>query len=310
LRARRGDVEGTAPPDRNDEYLFYQLLLGAWPADLSGIESLDPERLRLFGERMEGVMVKSMREAHLRSSWASPDTAYEEAMLGFVRDALDISRPNAFLNAFLPFQERIARHGSRNSIVQTILKLTLPGVPDIYQGAELWDLSLVDPDNRRPVDYRTRIELLGQVSAPLRRDRHAAMHDMLEDWQDGRAKLSVIATLLGHRRDHPKLFAEGSYEPLTATGAKADQIFAFARRYQQDVLIVAVARFPLRSEADRDWTGTEIPWPQAGINQTHWRDLFCGRVVERRSEGVGTEAVLGNMPVAVLVPHHSRHRKI
>jgi (1->4)-alpha-D-glucan 1-alpha-D-glucosylmutase len=91
LRARRGDVEGTAPPDRNDEYLFYQLLLGAWPADLTGIESLDPERLRLFGERMEGVMVKSMREAHLRSSWASPDTAYEEAMLGFVRDALDIS---------------------------------------------------------------------------------------------------------------------------------------------------------------------------------------------------------------------------
>jgi len=310
LRARRGDVEGTAPPDRNDEYLFYQLLLGAWPADLTGIESLDPEKLRLFGERMEGAMVKSMREAHLRSSWASPDTAYEEAMLGFVRDALDISRPNAFLNAFLPFQERIARHGSRNSIVQTILKLTLPGVPDIYQGAELWDLSLVDPDNRRPVDYRTRLELLGQVSAPLRRDRHAAMHDMLEDWQDGRAKLSVIATLLGHRRDHPKLFAEGSYEPLIATGAKADQIVAFARRYQEDVLIVAVARFPLRSEADRDWTGTEIPWPQAGINQTHWRDLFCGRVVERRSEGVGAEAVLGNMPGAVLVPHHSRHRKV
>jgi (1->4)-alpha-D-glucan 1-alpha-D-glucosylmutase len=309
LRARRGDVEGTAPPDRNDEYLFYQLLLGAWPAELTGIESLDPEKLRLFGERMEGVMVKSMREAHLRSSWASPDTAYEEVMLGFVRDALDISRPNAFLNAFLPFQERIARHGSRNSIVQTTLKLTLPGVPDIYQGAELWDLSLVDPDNRRPVDYQSRIELLGQVSAPLRRDRHTAMQDMLEEWQDGRAKLSVIATLLGHRRDHPKLFAEGSYEPLIATGAKADQICAFARRYQENVLIVAAARFPLRSETDHDWTGTEIPWPQAAVNQTHWRDLFGGRVIERHREGVGVETVLGHMLVAVLVPDNRGHRE-
>jgi (1->4)-alpha-D-glucan 1-alpha-D-glucosylmutase len=309
LRARRGDVEGTARPDRNDEYLFYQLLLGAWPAELTGIETLDPEKLRSFAERMEGVMVKSMREAQLRSTWASPDTAYEEAMLGFVRDALEISRPNAFLNAFLPFQQRIARLGTRNSVVQTTLKLTLPGVADVYQGAELWDLSLVDPDNRRPVDYRARIGLLEQVSALLKRDRRTAMLDMLEDWQDGRAKLAVIAILLGYRRDHSKLFAQGSYEPLIATGSKADQICAFARCYQQDVLVVAVARFPLRSEADRDWAGTEIPWPQAVARQTHWRDLFGGRVVERRGEGVGVEAVLGDMPVAVLVPHHSRHRK-
>jgi len=134
LRARRGDVEGTAPPDRNDEYLFYQLLLGAWPAELTGVDSLDPKKLRSFTERTEGVMVKSMREAQLPSTWASPDMAYEEAMLGFVRDALEISRPNAFLNAFLPFQQRIARLGSRNSVVQTTLKLTLPGVADVYQG--------------------------------------------------------------------------------------------------------------------------------------------------------------------------------
>ena len=160
MRARRGDVEGTAPPDRNDEYLFYQLLLGAWPAELTGVDSLDPKKLRSFTERMEGVMVKSMREAQLPSTWASPDMAYEEAMLGFVRDALEISRPNAFLNAFLPFQQRIARLGSRNSVVQTTLKLTLPDVADVYQGAELWDLSLVDPDNRRPVNYRARIGLL------------------------------------------------------------------------------------------------------------------------------------------------------
>jgi (1->4)-alpha-D-glucan 1-alpha-D-glucosylmutase len=259
---------------------------------------------------MEGVMVKSLREGQLRSSWGSPDIAYEEAMLGFVRDALEISRPNAFLSAFLQFQERIARLGSHNSIVQTALKLTLPGVPDIYQGAELWDLSLVDPDNRRSVDYRTRIGLLEQVLGLAKRDRQTTMPKMLEDWQDGRAKLAVIATLLGHRRDHPNMFVRGSYEPLVATGAKADQICAFARCYQEDVLVVAVTRFPFRSEADFDWTGTQIPWPQAAAAQTHWRELFGGRVLARRGEHVTAEELLGNMPIAALVPDNVGYREL
>jgi (1->4)-alpha-D-glucan 1-alpha-D-glucosylmutase len=305
LRARRGDVEGTAPPDRNDEYLLYQLLLGAWPAELTGVENPDPEQIRSFAERIEGAMVKSIREAKLRSTWASPNTVYEEAMLGFVRDALDASRPNAFLSAFLPFQDRVARLGVRNSLVQTALKLTLPGVPDIYQGAELWDLSLVDPDNRRPVDYRTRIELLEEVTELLERNGHAPMIDMLEDWRDGRIKLAVIATLLARRRDRPKLFALGGYEPLMATGSRADQIFAFARWDKEDALVVAAARFPVRCEAEPDWTGTAIPWPQAASGETHWRGLLDGRVLERRGEGVGVAAVLGGMPVAVLVPDNS-----
>jgi (1->4)-alpha-D-glucan 1-alpha-D-glucosylmutase len=223
-------------------------------------------------------------------------------MLGFVRDALDVSRPNAFLSAFLPFQERVARLGVRNSLVQTALKLTLPGMPDIYQGAELWDLTLVDPDNRRPVDYGKRIELLEEVAAVLERNRRTAILDLLEDWRDGRVKLAVIATLLAHRRDHSKLFAQGGYEPLTATGSSADQICAFARRHEDDTLMVAAARFPVRCEAEPDWTGTEIPWPQAASSKTHWRDLFSGHVVERRGEGVSVETVLEGMPAAVLVP--------
>src|SRR5262249_48857152 len=262
LRARRGDVEGTAPPDRNDEYLFYQLLLGAWPVELTRVETLDPEKMRLFTERIEGAMVKSMRDGHLRSGWASPDLSYEEAMLGFVQDALDLSRPNAFLSAFLPFQERIARLGVRNSLVQTTLKLTLPGVPDIYQGAELWELSLVDPDNRRPVDYRARIELLKQVSALLKCNRPAAILNMLENWRDGCVKLAVIATPLAYRHDRPDLFAKGGYEALVATGSKADQICAFVRHHQGDALLVMATRFPARWEDDRGWTGTEVPWPQ------------------------------------------------
>ena len=247
-------------------------------------------------------MVKSLREAKLRSTWDSPNATYEEAMLGFVRDALDNARPNAFLTAFLPFQERIARLAVRNSLVKTVLKLTLPGMPDFYQGAELWDLSLVDPDNRRPVDYAKRIELLEEVAALLERNRHTAILDMLEDWRDGRIKLAVIAILLAHRRDRPKLFAEGRYEPLIATGPRADQICAFARCHEEDALVVAAARFPVRCQAEPDWTGTEIPWPRALGGQTHWRDLFSGRVVERLGEGIGAAAAMGDMPVAVLVP--------
>jgi (1->4)-alpha-D-glucan 1-alpha-D-glucosylmutase len=309
LRARRGDVEGTAPPDRNDEYFFYQLLLGAWPAQLTGIENPDPEELRSFAERVEGAIVKSLREAKLRSNWVVPNTAYEEAMLGFARDALDASRPNAFLSAFLPFQERVARLGVRNSLVQTALKLTLPGMPDIYQGAELWDLSLVDPDNRRPVDYGVRIELLERVAALLERDRRSALLEMLEDWQDGRIKLAVIAGLLAHRRDRPKLFAEGGYEPLLARGSRADQICAFARYHEEDALLVTAARFPMRSDGDRDWGGTEVPWPQAAGGAPHWRDVFSGRVVKRHGEGVGVEAVLEGMPVAVLVPDNNHQTR-
>ena len=137
LRARRGDVEGIAPPDRNDEYLLYQLLLGAWPAELTGTGTPDAEALRGFPERMEGAMVKSMREAKRHTTWAAPNTAYDEGMLGFLREALDPARSTAFLDAFLPFQAQVARLGFRNSLVQTALKLTLPGMPDIYQGCEL-----------------------------------------------------------------------------------------------------------------------------------------------------------------------------
>ncbi|MFZ3237083.1 MAG: malto-oligosyltrehalose synthase [Stellaceae bacterium] len=308
LRARRGDVEGTAPPDRNDEYLFYQLLVGAWPAELTGVEDPDPEQVRAFAERIEGAMTKSLREAKLHSTWASPDVAYEEAMLGFVRDALDTSRANAFLGVFLPFQERIARLGMRNSLVQTALKLTLPGMPDIYQGAELWDLSLVDPDNRRPVDYRTRIELLAQISASLQKNRGAAMLAMLADWRDPRIKLAVTATLLDYRRGHPRLFSEGGYEPLAATGPKADQVCAFARSHDSAALIVAAVRFPARLDGDQDWTGTAIPWPAAADAGNDWRDLLSGRVVECRGEAIDAATVLRDMPVAVLAPDGSDPR--
>jgi (1->4)-alpha-D-glucan 1-alpha-D-glucosylmutase len=307
LRARRGDVEGTAPPDRNDEYLFYQLLLGAWPAELTGIDTPSPEQMRSFSERVEGAMIKSMREAKLYSTWASPNTTYEEAMLGFVRDALDVARPNAFLSAFVPFQERIARLGIRNSLVQACLKLTLPGMPDIYQGAELWDLSLVDPDNRRPVDYGMRSERLEEVMAQLEQNRRAAMLHMLEDWRDGRVKLAVIATLLAYRREHPEVFAQGGYEPIVASGPRADQVCSFARSHDGDALVAVASRFPARSEENHDWAGTEIRWPQAIRDGMSCRDLLGGRLVKRHGECMDLGSMLEEMPIAVLVSDDAGH---
>ena len=303
LRARLGDLEGTAPPDRNDEYLFYQLLLGAWPAELTGVAARDPDAVRDFAERLAAAMLKSIREAKRHSTWAAPDTVYEEATLGFVRAALDTSRPNAFLDAFLPFQERVARFGVCNSLVQTALKLTLPGMPDIYQGAELWDLNLVDPDNRRAVDYPLRGRLLCETLTAWEHDRAASLSGMLQNWRDGRCKLAVTAILLAQRREHPKLFEEGGYEPLAVSGSKADQICAFARTYREHALVAVAARFPVRLEADPDWDGTDVVFPRTGNGVTRWRDLLTGRLLECRSgEAAPAETLLGDLPVAVLMP--------
>jgi (1->4)-alpha-D-glucan 1-alpha-D-glucosylmutase len=303
LRARRGELEGTSAPDRNDQYLFYQLLLGAWPAELTGVAELDPDAVRGFAERMEAAMIKCLREAKVHSTWALPNEAYEAATLGFVRDALDTTKPDAFLDAFLPLQERVARLGFHNSLVQTVLKLTLPGVPDIYQGAELWDLSLMDPDNRRPVDYGLRERLLAEVAAAQERDRQASMLGMLEDWRDGRLKLAVTAMLLEHRRAHPTVFAAGDYEPLVASGAKADQVCAFARAVAGDALVVVASRFPARLEADPGWGDGTLPWPEAATAPACWRELFTGRVVDRcGGDGLAVGLVLADLPVAVLVP--------
>jgi (1->4)-alpha-D-glucan 1-alpha-D-glucosylmutase len=303
LRARVGDMESTAPPTRNDEYLFYQLLIGAWPAELTGAASLDSGAVGAFAERLERAMVKSVREAKLHSTWTSPNAAYEEAVVGFVRVALDTSRPNAFLDVFLPFQERVARLGCRNSLVQTVLKLTLPGMPDIYQGAELWDLSLVDPDNRRAVDYATRDRLLTETIAALAGDRRETMRGLLENWHDGRCKLAVVETLLAERRRHEMLFAKGGYEPLTASGPGADQICAFGRTYEADSLLVVAARFPRRLEVDRALEETSVAWPAGSNDATRWVDVLTGQVVARRAGGaLPARELLKVLPAAVLVP--------
>lgn len=294
LRARRGDLQGGAPPDKNDEYLFYQLLLGAWPAELTGIGIPDADALKAFSDRIEGALVKSMREAKLHSGWAAPDMVYEEAMLGFARDALDPARP-AFLEAFLPFQERVAALGVSNSLAQTLVKLTAPGVPDIYQGADLWELSLVDPDNRRPVDYPARMAMLDRLEPALAEDPAGAFARLREGWRDGAVKLALTKQVLAVRSAHADLFRDGAYEGLAAEGVAADHLCAFARREGDKVAITAVTRFPARLEEAGGWGDTSLT-----LGTGIWRDALTGRRFTT-GEVLATD-LFAILPVALLLP--------
>ena len=296
LRARLGDVEGSAPPDRNDEYLFFQLLVGAWPLEFLTAEGMTPDRLREYGARLEQAMIKSLREAKQHSSWILQDMAYENAVVHLVREALDPDRSSHFLEACTSLVARLAPLGLRNSLVQTVLKLTSPGVPDVYQGTELWDFSLVDPDNRRPVDYEVRQRILAELGPRLAADRLGEMTRLMENWQDGAIKLAVIASILAFRRDHSALFERGAYEALSAAGEGADMVCAFARQFEAEAVLVCAARFPARLEREGMNASLELPaWAQ----EHAWRDLLTGRRIEP-AQRLELGPLLSPLPVMVL----------
>ncbi|MGH6797191.1 MAG: malto-oligosyltrehalose synthase, partial [Roseiarcus sp.] len=289
IRARRGDIELKAPPDRNDEYMFYQLIIGSWPAELLG--GLDETTLEDYRRRVIGALRKSLREAKVNTSWTAPNAAYEEAMQAFALDALDPSS-SAFLPNFLPFVRRVARLGVENSLAQTVMKLTLPGVPDIYQGSEVWNLSLVDPDNRRPVDYQMRDKALAALLprlAPIA-SRAAALGDLLEHWRDGRIKLAVTALVLQMRRKRCSLFAKGGYEPLAVASERA---FGYMRFDRNDRIAALIARFPGLRQAEPDWGDAVAELPE-GI----WIDELSGR--KEQGGEISLARVFSLLPVAVL----------
>jgi (1->4)-alpha-D-glucan 1-alpha-D-glucosylmutase len=236
-----------------------------------------------------------MREAKVHTTWPAPNSTYENAVVAFVEAALNQDESKAFLAAFLPFQAQVARLGVHNSLVQTVLKLTCPGVPDVYQGADLWDLSMVDPDNRRPVDYARRVQLLKEICAK----RDVDPRKLLGNWQDGAIKLFVTSRVLSLRASEVELFASGEYEPLAAAGAKADCVCAFARRNGDRVVTVVAARFPFKLESNGGWKGTSIP--AARGTGERLRNLFTGGEVAVHDGAIDVEEALAGLPVAVLV---------
>jgi (1->4)-alpha-D-glucan 1-alpha-D-glucosylmutase len=282
-----------ALPDANDEYYFYQSLLGAWPPELCDASELDERVLAAFAARLRGAMTKAVREAKRHTTWAAPDERYESAVAALV-DAALASR--TLLAELAPFASRVARLGVQNSLVQVALKLTAPGVPDVYQGAETWDLSLVDPDNRRPVDFAQRAALLDAVDAELARDRGGAFRRWLQDWHDGRVKLATTRVLLALRKRAVQLFSAGTYEPCEVAGPRADEIVAFARRFETRSVLIALQRFPVRAERSRDWRGTRILL-RRGVDRL--TDVLTGR---RHDGELEPSELFATLPVAVLEP--------
>ena len=265
------NVEDSPAPSANDEYLFYQTLIGAWPLEFSGDGELDADAVAAFRDRLCTYMTKAVREAKQHSSWTAPNAAYEDALLNFIGKALAVGQTNPFLADFRGFHACIELSGAVNGLAQTVLKLTLPGVPDVYQGCELWDLSLVDPDNRRPVDYAARRRMLTEISANFADGGEvAAARALLDRWQDGGIKLFVVWRLLALRRQQPELFASGRYIDLAVRGGMADHIFAFARRVRDEGIVVAVPRLTARLAGG---------WP---LGTAAWRDT---RVILPKSPG-------------------------
>jgi (1->4)-alpha-D-glucan 1-alpha-D-glucosylmutase len=260
----RARLKTTVAPDRTDEWMYYQTLVGAWPAETEDAPVPDTAPAE-FVRRMREAMRKAMKEAKRHTSWAFENQPYEEAVLSFVEGTLRGAMARRFLTSFLPFQRRVAWFGMINSLAQLVIRIASPGVPDIYQGSELWDLSLVDPDNRRPVDFALRRRLLADLPA-------ASLDDVFEHWPDGRVKLLTLARALRFRRDHPDLLIKGEYEPLS--GDDDPHLIAFARRSEGQELVVIVPRFlatmmhgsprnPLGMERWRT-TGIRLPRRLAG----------------------------------------------
>ncbi|HEX6636584.1 MAG TPA: alpha amylase C-terminal domain-containing protein, partial [Steroidobacteraceae bacterium] len=264
-------TEARALDDASLEYFFYQTLLGSYP---STADFPLPE----YRERLRGAMTKAAREARRRTSWARPNEEYEAHLMALIDAALH-SPP--FMEDFRPFQQRVARAGAENSLVQTLLKLTLPGVPDIYQGAELWDLSLVDPDNRRPVDYAWRAGLLQDLIAQWERVPYATLRDAAGHWQDGRVKLLLTTLLLRLRQSDPAVF-EGEYLPWEIADA-GPEVVAFQRRSTSGVLFVAFARFPFARARETNWR-IDLPEAPGAWHDVLTRETVPGSGFEWRAE--------------------------
>ncbi len=311
--AHKTTIEGepSQAPDPNEEYLLYQILLGTWPVGAKGKDpqptadapstksqfaALSEAEHTEYVTRIQEYMTKAIKEAKVNSSWVQPNEAWDKGVRDFIAALLTRQTDNPFLKAFEPLAERVAQLGALNSLIQTTLKLTVPGVPDIYQGTETWDFSLVDPDNRRPVDYAQREEALHSLDA-------ATPQDLLAHWPDGRVKLFVLSAILHYRRDHPELFREGGYRVLKVSGKYADNVVAFVREHDDHAVAVIVPRLVSRLDnyppVGPCWDNTAITLESDG--GAPWRELFTHRNLTLEDGVLRLSEALADFPLAVLL---------
>jgi (1->4)-alpha-D-glucan 1-alpha-D-glucosylmutase len=279
-------------------------LLGTW-----SVEALTSEQLADYRERIAAYMQKAIKEAKVHTSWVNPNESYDRAVDDFVRRVLDPESAKHFINNFTELHSRIAYVGMLNSLSQTLLKITSPGLPDFYQGTELWDLSLVDPDNRRPVDFGKRRMLLEELKRRDQVDRADLLVELLQHWQDGRVKLYLIYKALNFRRQYEDLFRQGSYVSLYASEKFRENVCTFARRLSDRWTIVATPRLlgRLLPPSGSPWGamawGDEILCLPGGAPQS-WRNLLTGENLasetKDRSVGLSLRAIFRNFPVALI----------
>ena len=285
-RKLRQSPRGQPVPDRNDEYLLYQTLAGAWPLEL--LYGGDREAYAEFTARIQAYMEKAIREAKLHTSWINPNAAYEEGLRGFIAGMLADPDRNPFVQDAVPFIRALSSYGMYNSLSQTLVKLTCPGVPDTYQGTELWDFSLVDPDNRRPVDFGLRSRMLDALIRRLGKangDTSGLARELLRHSRDGRIKMFITHCALVFRRQNSYLFAEGSaYMPLEATGSRAENVVSFLRRTENDACIVVAPRFVTRLTKQGkppigDVWGDTVVVLRGEVPGQRYRDVYTGAIL-------------------------------
>jgi (1->4)-alpha-D-glucan 1-alpha-D-glucosylmutase len=312
----RTRIDAGWAPDRNDEYLFYQALLGVWPAEAADapIPQKAPDDLVA---RLGSYMLKAVREAKVHTSWLDENQPYSQAVARFVEKVLSGRGAAKFLASFVPFQRLVARLGATNALAQLVLKIASPGVPDFYQGSELWDLTLVDPDNRRPVDFSARRQMLEELrplvaSIEAGADSSGSVKDLFGSWHDGRIKMLVTACGLRLRKAMPDVLLDGGYLPMEPHGMAAERLVAFVRQGSSGVVVAAVPRLSSALVNDRgSWPVGEAAWGDTtlslpvGIEDRRYRHALTGEILGAR-EGEGrlvldARDVFRHCPVALLV---------
>jgi len=306
-KRKKASVDGQWVPGRNEEYLIYQTLVGTWPN-----LPMDRNVFEDFKMRLKNYLVKAVREAKVNTSWISPNDAYEAGLLKFIDSLLEEN--DLFRADFETFQKKVAYLGMFNSLSQTLLKITSPGIPDFYQGTEIWDFSLVDPDNRHPVDFSLRKAMLQELKANLasaRSDLPAFHRGLLRNWRDGSAKLYVTFMGLQYRKENRELFMSGLYIPLAVEGNRKDHLCAFARQQGEGVCLVCVPRAMAHLLQNTDdsplpfhiWGDTAVTIPK-DIGGGLFRNYFTGKEVSvfqrDGGEGLFLRDIFADFPVALL----------
>lgn len=303
-RGMKSEVEGREAPSRNDEYLFYQTLVGAW-------KDRDSATHANFSSRIKEYMLKAIREAKEQTSWANPSVEYEEAVTRFVEATLNPAENNPFLLEFLPLQQHVARLGMLNSLSQTLIKLTAPGIPDIYQGMELWDFSLVDPDNRHAVDYNTRKKILSEMQQWKSEELPQKLEELSTSMEDGRIKLYLTWKALNFRKDNAELFQAGKYQPLVVQGDKLQHVIAYARRTPDRTAIVIAPRFYAELVNDAGFDASRLGNTEVELSVAKGQVVRNGLTAKvlsspsTQSKFMSVADLLGNFPVGLFILQNS-----